>query len=348
MKEILIIGQTPPLEGGAQMHIYEVASRISSADIATQKGSVFKNYISFNILKSPTLIREVTFFLNALFLSIKILVFKREYKLVHLHQNLCYFIAPLLRLRYKVVITVHGIHGFKFYDCKFFWFFFRNALSFANGIIAVNSEDEKELKKYFGDKVVYIPNGVNLSIYSKINPPVEDKIGFIGRIHEQKGIIYLLEAFHEVEKVHPEFKLDIIGEVNDYAKQLQKKFPSKNIIWRGYLSDRKEIVKILKSSYCIALPSLWEGLPLTLFEALASSRPVIVSDIPAFKSVLKDEAIFYEVKNSKDLEKSIKLIIEDKSLAKAYGIKGKKLAEVYDWDNIAKKIQEIYSNAIKS
>ena len=158
----------------------------------------------------------------------------------------------------------------------------------------------------------------------------------------------MLEAFHEVEKVHPEFKLDIIGEVNDYAKQLQKKFPSKNIIWRGYLSDRKEIVKILKSSYCIALPSLWEGLPLTLFEALASSRPVIVSDIPAFKSVLKDEAIFYEVKNSKDLEKSIKLIIEDKSLAKAYGIKGNKLAEVYDWDNIAKKIQEIYSNAIKS
>ena len=65
------------------------------------------------------------------------------------------------------------------------------------------------------------------------------------------------------------------------------------------------------STYCIALPSLWEGLPLVLFEALASNRPVIVSDIKAFKSVISDEAIFFRSEDHIDLAKKIRLDLRE-------------------------------------
>ncbi|MFA6023172.1 MAG: glycosyltransferase family 4 protein [Candidatus Pacearchaeota archaeon] len=342
MKNILMIGLTPPLEGGSERHIYEISSRISEAVVLTQEGSICKNKIELRVSKKSVFIRNITFLISSFFYSfILLFTFKKKYNIIHIHENLLYILAPFLRIRYKVIVTVHGIKGFKFHDNKYLWFFFRQFLKFPHQLIAVNLEDKETLLKYF-DNVSYVPNGVDLSLYNSKTGKIENKIEFIGRIHEQKGIIYLLEAFQEISKKFPQFKLEIIGEVNDYAKELQLKFKNKNILWRGYLSDRKEIVKSLKSAYCITLPSLWEGLPLTLFESLASSRPLIISDIPAFKSVIKDEAVFFKSKDSKDLADKILLIIKNKKLAETYALKGKNLSKSYDWNNIARQTIDLY------
>ncbi len=334
-----MMGLTPPLEGGSERHIFEVSSRLK-CDVLTQNGSSCRNKIEIPIIGSG-FIRNISFFISSFVYSLYLLFrTKKIYEVIHIHENLLYFLAPLLRLRYKVVITVHGIKGFKFYDNKKLWKLFSFGLRRANLLIAVNMEDRIKLEKYF-EKVDYIPNGVDLSIYKKIKVNVEKKISFIGRIHEQKGVIYLLEAFEKIKDKLPEWKLELIGKVDSYGLDLQKKFKDKRIIWRGLISDRKEIVKSLKSSYLIALPSLWEGLPLTLFEALASERPVIVSDIPAFKSVIKDEALYCKVKDSEDLAKKIMLLI-DKVKAEGFGKRGKKLAEQYDWRVIADKLNLVY------
>ncbi len=338
----LMIGLTSPLDGGSQRHIYELSSNIPNCEVLTQRGTLCKNKITLPIISKPSFLMNLSFFFVALIYSIKLLFFKKH-QIIHIHENLCYFLIPLLRIRYKVIVTIHGINGFKFYDNKFFWFFFKSMLLTANQLIAVNLEDEKRLKKYF-KKVTYLPNGVDLTLYKKIKPKIENKISFIGRIHEQKGVVYLLEAFSKIVKKFPSFKLELIGEINDYAKQLQKKFPSKKIVWRGAISDRKEIIRSLKSAYCIVLPSLWEGLPLTLFESLATKRPVILSDIPAFKSVIKDQALFFKVKDSQDLANKLQEVIKDKIKANALGEKGEKLSRQYTWKKIAKKLEEVYEN----
>lgn len=343
MTKTLMIGLTPPLEGGSERHIYELSSRIEDGTVLTQRLSLCKNKIELPIISNKTFIRNTSFFISSLFYTfILLLTPRKKYKTIHIHENLLYFLAPLLKLRYKVIITIHGIKGFNFYDNKFLWALFKQPLKFADIIIAVNPIDKKVLEKEF-KKVIYIPNGVDLTQYG-LKIKTENKIAFIGRIHEQKGIIYLLQAFQEINKKYPKFKLEIIGEINEYAKELQKKFPNKNIIWRGYLSDRKEITRALKSSYCIALPSVWEGLPLTLFEALASSRPVVLSDIPAFKTIIKSEAQFFKAKNSKDLESKIISLIKNEKISRDFGKKGKKLSEKYDWDNIAKTLEKVYKN----
>lgn len=340
MKKVLMIGFTPPEEGGSERHIYEISSRMSTATILTQKGSICNNKVELSSFGKSTLVRNLSFLFFSLMYTIRLL-FNKKYDVIHIHENLLYFLVPLLRLRHNVVVTVHGIEGFKFYDNKLLWFFFRFPLKFANGVIAVNLKDQDNLAKYF-KKVFYIPNGVDTSIYDVGIVKVENKIGFIGRIHEQKGLIYLLEAFKIIQRNHPKIKLELIGKVEDYGLDLQKRFQDKNIIWKGFISNRKEIAKSLRSSYCIILPSLWEGLPLTLFEALASGRPVVLSDIPAFKSVVKNEAVFFKSKDVQDLAKKVDNLLTYKKEALNMGKKGKNLAKSYDWKEISLKTGEIY------
>ncbi len=336
------MGLTPPLEGGSERHIYEISSRIKETDVLTQKGSICRNKIELPILSNITIIRNISFLISSFIYSLFLLfTFRKKYDLIHIHENVLYFLIPLLKIRYKVVVTVHGIKGFRFYDNKILWSIFRIPLMFANNIIAVNVEDKKSLDKYHKN-VNYIPNGVDLSFYNKIKARIDKKVTFIGRIHEQKGIIYLLEAFENVKFRYPEFKLEIMGKLDDYGKNLKERYNDRRIIWRGFVKDRKEIVKSLKSSYMIVLPSVWEGLPLTLFEALASERPVIISDIAAFKSVIKDEAVFFKNKDAKDLEEKISNLIKDSKRANNIGFRGKNLSKRYDWNNIIKKTKEIY------
>ena len=245
----LMIGLTPPLEGGSQMHIAELAKRID-CDVLTQKGSICNNKIEMpdSKLKSEFM-RNMAFAIVVYFYSFKLMFWKKKYKTIHINENLLYFLAPLLCWRYKIVTTVHGLKGFKFYDNKLLWFFFKNALRHSNKIIAVSLEDKKLLDKECKyANITYIANGVDLSLYKNINPLVEKKIMFIGRVHEQKGIDVLLEAFCNNTK-DIQLDLEIIGDANnDYAKMLEKKYPlfNRKIIWRGNIQDRAEIVRSLK------------------------------------------------------------------------------------------------------
>jgi glycosyltransferase involved in cell wall biosynthesis len=349
MKSILMIGLTPPLEGGSERHIFELSKRLENVDVLTQKGSSCERKIELPVMKSSSFMRNISFFVSCCVYSIALLLtVKKKYDVIHIHENLLYFLVPLFKLRYEVVVTVHGLRGFKFHDKKYLWFFFGTALCSADKIVVVSPQDKLLLRNAY-----YIPNGVDNSIYD-FESKVYKKITFIGRIHEQKGLVHLLEAFTRLDNG---FKLEIIGEMNDYAKELMEwqrnlsiyyakelqalqsdtfHEPKNNVIWRGFISDRKEIAKALKSACCIVLPSVWEGLPLTLFEALASGRPVIVSDIPAFRSIINKEAVFFEAGNSRDLEKQMENVIAHNPI----GDDGKKLAEQYDWDIIAQKYME--------
>jgi len=337
---VLMIGFTPPEEGGSERHIYELANRIKNVTVLTQKGSMCKNKIELFVIKKPIFLRNFSFFLLSFIYSLKLLS-RKKYDIIHIHENLLYFFAPILKLRYKIIITIHGIKGFKFYDNKFLWHFFKIPLKFADKIITVSIEDKNRLNKEFNN-VVYIPNGVDLSLYNKIKTRVKKKITFIGRIHEQKGLIYLLKAFEKIKDKFPDLKLEIIGKINEYAIQLQKKFPSKKIIWKGFISDREELVSALKSSYCIVLPSLWEGLPLTLFESLASGRPVLISSLPTIRTIIKDEAVFIKPKDSEDIARKIIWVLKNRNKAEVIGKKGKFLSKKFDWKKIAEKTNQIY------
>lgn len=342
---VLMIGLTPPLEGGSQRHIYEISSRIKESKVLTQSDSICRNKIGLPVLKKPVFLRNIIFAIMVKFyVWFLLLTFKKKYDVIHIHENLVYPYALLLSLRYKVIITVHGIKGFKFYDNKFLWFFFKLGLRAADKIISVSVADKELLDKEFRN-VVYIPNGVNIQTYSGLKAKTEKKITFVGRVHEQKGIVYLLKAFEKISEKHPDYKLEIVGEVNDYARELQRKFPNKNIVWKGFILDRKNLFYEILSSEILVYPSLWEALPWpALLEGLASGRAVVASNLPGMKKITKDNKniLLFKPGNSEELAKLIDMLIKQKKKAKRIGIEGKNLAKKYLWDKIAREIGEVY------
>lgn len=340
--KVLIIGLTPPEEGGSQKHIYEIAERVKNTTVLTQKPSMCSNKIELPILKGSNFIRNISFLVACFFYTFRLILLKKH-DIIHIHENLLYILIPILKLRYKIIVTVHGIDGFKFYDNKFLWLIFRTCLAFSDKLIAVSLEDKKNLERYFHN-LNYIPNGVDLSVYNKINVKVEKNITFIGRMHEQKGLIYLLEAFNKIKDRIPEFKLKIIGKMNEYGEKLKLDNKADRIIWLGYISDKKKIARELKSAYCIVLPSLWEGLPLTLFESLASQRPVIFSDLPVIRSITEKGVVFIKPKNSKDIADKILKVIMNNKLAESIAKEGFRVVKNYDWNEISKKMDKIYQD----
>ena len=84
---------------------------------------------------------------------------------------------------------------------------------------------------------------------------------------------------------------------------------------------------------------------MTLFESLASRRPVIVSDIPAFKSIVNDNnVLFFSSENAIDLKEKILKLITYPFIAHMIGKNGRELAEDYDWNVIAEKTKKVYND----
>jgi len=348
-QRILIIGLTPPVEGGSQQHILHLVKNLNkekfNVTLLTQKGTSCKEYtncLEIDLGDKKGYSQSLAFY-NGVKSKIPLM---KDFDIVHIHESYLFLLVAKIKAKVsaKVILTVHGMKGFKYYNSKLLWKLFKERMTDADALIAVSQTDKKLLIENFPkEKISYIPNGVDLEPYTKNVAQIKNKITFIGRMHEQKGVAVLLKAFEEVSNSFPELRLELIGEVNGYARSLQSEFRNPNISWKGYLSNRDEIVQSLKSSYCIVIPSLWEGLPLTLFEALASERPVIVSDIETFKSVIKnDEAVMFKSEDAKDLAAKIVAVIQNRFTSDNYGKRGRTLAEKYNWVNIVNTFEGVY------
>ncbi len=337
-----MIGLTPPLEGGSERHIFEISSRLKNVTVLTQKDSLCENKIEVRLIKTKTSYLKSLFFFINVFLKIT-KIFKSKVDIIHIHENYLFFFLPLFKIKFKTIVTIHGIKGFRFYDNRLLWFIFKIVLRFSDKIISVSLADKQILDKEFNN-IIYIPNGVDTSVYKNIRVPVSNKITFVGRIHEQKGVIYLIRAFYKIKDKIPKFRLEIIGDVNNYAKGLMNEFSDTRIIWRGFILDRKRLFEELASSYVLVFPSLWEALPWpALLEGLASGRPVIASNLEGIRNIFSDKEniLLFEPKDCEKLSELLLKIINDNNFANFIGIDGKNKSKEYDWNIIANKVSEV-------
>lgn len=342
MLKTLMIGLTPPLEGGSERHIFEVSSRLKNVTVLTQRDSLCEDKMEVKLIKTRVNYLKSLFFFISIFLKIP-KIFLSSFKVVHIHENYLFLFLPLFKIKFKTVATIHGIKGFRFYDNKFLWFIFKNFIKFSDKIIVVSLADREILKNEFNN-LIYIPNGVDTKVYKEIKAKVSNKITFVGRIHEQKGIIYLLKAFYEIKEKIPSFRLEIVGNINNYAKELMNEFSDSKIIWKGFILDRKELFQELASSYVLVYPSLWEALPWpALLEGLASGRPVIASNLNGMRNIFfdKEDIFLFEPKDYNELGEKLLKLVNDEKFANFIGMNGKNKAREYDWDLIANKVSGV-------
>ena len=101
----------------------------------------------------------------------------------------------------------------------------------------------------------------------------------IGRLNTQKGHPYLFQALKELNNAMPDLKVLIVGEGEEKAR-LQKLAGDYGIMpMLRFTGQRADIPQVLHLSNALILPSVFEGLPLCVLEAMAASRPVIATDV---------------------------------------------------------------------
>jgi len=141
-------------------------------------------------------------------------------------------------------------------------------------------------------------------------------IGGVGRLTEQKGFKYLLEAANSVLAKREDVIFIIAGdgplreELYTYMHELKLEGHVK------FLGFRSDILRILAAMDLFVMPSLDEGLPMAMLEAMASRVPVIVTAVGEIPRVIKNEenGILIETRNSKDLANKIFYILENEKI----------------------------------
>lgn len=150
--------------------------------------------------------------------------------------------------------------------------------------------------------------GVNLERFSFSEMPKDDitKFLFVGRVMEEKGVNELFEAIKKIKQEGIKAEFGFLGWFEEDYSHIIKELEEKDYI--KYYSYQKDVVKFMRESHCIILPSYHEGMANVLLEGAAIGRALIASDIHGCKESVIDGVSGFtcKVKDSEDLYKKIK------------------------------------------
>jgi len=146
-------------------------------------------------------------------------------------------------------------------------------------------------------KIVTIDNGIDLSPFAQARPILQEEIserpdaliGLVGRLTPQKGCEYFLRAAQRVLIDFPRTLFVLVGEGPDRRK-LEELVRDLNIAERViFAGHREDMPGVYASLDILVLPSINEGLPMTLIEAMAAARPVIATPVGAIPKLIIPE-----------------------------------------------------------
>jgi len=147
---------------------------------------------------------------------------------------------------------------------------------------------------------------------------------FVGPITERKGVIYLVKAFDHLRKFNIEplqVELYLAGSLDkNYWKKIEEFLSnreySQNIRYLGYISDKEKLLQLYRKSDIFVLPTLGEGFPRVIYEAMSQSIPVIVSRIKTvFETLENNDLVLYcNPRDPLSIAKNISTIINNESI----------------------------------
>ena len=212
-------------------------------------------------------------------------------------------------------------------------------------IITVSHATKNSLVNDFGvneSMIEILYNGVDLPKYDAVTIEniVENQIIFVGRLAPHKHVDHLITVLGNIRKTVPSVKLVIVGKGEEKEK-LSKWLVNQNdlediITFKQDLSD-EELIKKIKESEMLVLPSTREGFGMVLAEANCCYRPVVTYASGGTVEVVEDEYNGYliESENVAELENKIIKLLNNKELQKQFGISGRKKVEAeFNWDAI--------------
>lgn len=250
----------------------------------------------------------------------KKLVEKNKYQIVHCHSPIGGVICRLAcrkarKYGTKVIYTAHGFHFYKGASKKAWMIFYpveKFCSKYTDILITINKEDYNRAKKFKAQKIEYVPG---IGIHTKELQETEvDKaakrqelglteedfvIMSTGQLSIRKNHEVIIRALAKINEQNVKYLIVGFGELENYLKNLAKELNIEDrIVFAGYRNDVKEILHAVDA---FAFPSLQEGLPVSLMEAMAVGLPIVCSNIRGNVDLIENNINGYLYRND-DIE----------------------------------------------
>lgn len=173
----------------------------------------------------------------------------------------------------------------------------------------------------------------------------------VNRIEPEKGVNYLIEALPAILKEIPDVKLILVGKGSDEGRiySLIQKHGLSGIIKHFRNVDDAQLFNYYALADLSVTPTLYEGLPLVILEAMAAGLPVVATETAENPQVVKHgkNGLLVPVANSNAIADAV-IKLHDKNMLKKMGDCSRKIIKNYDWKIVAKKAIVKYEELIEA
>ncbi len=365
----------PAKWGGIEKYVEEIGKRlVQRGHEVTVFGSRwycedYKEdfYKGIRIRRVPTIHSQAADALSNAFFAALVIIFS-NYDIVHFHGYASYYFIPFIKAFGKrTVITAHGVESGwdnPKYSClarKIIFGAFRVGIYQAHQVTTVANHLKSKIERDFGIKAEVLTSGI---VQEKVQPPQlikekyglqgEDYVLFLGRIDPIKRVEWVLDT---KELLSDNFKIVIAGGAQDsssnaYLQILEQKHKcDPRIIFTGpVFGDEK--AELYSNCILFLSPSQDEGLPITLLEACSYGKCSIVTDIEAYREVIKNGLngfLFPKDDKNEFINITNKVINMPAELIKNMGLEAKKTVEArFSWDVTLHSYEKLYSDLLSS
>lgn len=268
---------------------------------------------------------------------------------IHTHLNVVKYVMPVA-IRAKIFRCFHTVHNVADREQRFADRFITRVFCKHFGLTLVGispSIKQTILDEYAlqASEVPMIYNGRNLSsfVFDR-NYSDHDIFTFlhVGRFSEQKNHRMLLEAFNEVHRYVPSTRLKLVGEgekeneIKDYtiANSLQ------DVV--DFVGVSSNVNIIMNECDAFVLPSLYEGMPITLIEAMANGLPIIATKVGGIEDMLNSESAILIDVDKEQLIKAMLNLLNSPSLRKTLGKNAKYESRRFSYEEMTKNYLQLY------
>lgn len=297
-----------------------------------------------------------------------------KFDIIHMHNFRTYqnILVQKYAKKYSVpyVLQAHGSvpriiekKGLKYiYDI----FYGNGLLKEASNVVAVS---DVEVAQYLEmnvplEKVTVVPNGIDVDSFSslpekgsfrtKYHINQKHMILYLGRLHERKGIDFLIKSFAELLTEMNNVVLVLAGPDDGYlnkAKSLVDELSlNDKVKFTGFISSGEKLEAYVDADVLV-YPSILEIFGLVPFEAIMCGTPVIVTNDCVCGDLIKESKSGYlvEYDDVNSLKEKMKIILENPQKGNEFVSNGKKfIYEKLSWENIVINMEENYENCIRN